>query len=421
MRLRRENLEVFAQPCFLAALLVLIANDWYLKSHYPNWLTGKLSDFAGLYVFAQFIAALSGVRIVWVAAASAVLFIVWKSPLASPLIEFANIYSPLRIHRTVDFTDLAALCVLPLAVRLYTVRTNWRQSFLKYPAAVFAMLAIMATSVLPPSYNVRFDLQNLMNRETAIGTTYAEVDKLLTQRGMQCTFCVEESSYREYLTTQGKITVRLNYDSLDSKLFVSVTTYAPDVAKTRTDELEATLLGLLRSRFENVTVTRTSSVHENTTPRKSTWQIKIEAPSVGFPLSCAGNGINHPEIAKALAIFDDTVRASTAIDLRTEYCYPTDARCSLEMCRHSALGHVTGPNRSDRSIYANSRGYVGWGGTSLYLEITEYGNGRSLAERIADSLEARLRATLRNVIPVTVTRPVEQQHAPRSGPQTVRP
>jgi hypothetical protein len=416
MRLKREDFEVLAQPSFLVALLVLVANDSYLKSHYPNWLTGKLSDFAGLYVFAQFVAVLSGVRIVWVAAASAVLFIAWKSPLASPLIELANTYSPLRIRRTVDYTDLAAIGVLPLAVRLYTARACWRLSFIKYPAAAFAMLGIMATSVLPPSYNVRFDLRDIEHRETAIGTTYAEVDKLLTQRGMHCTFCVEESSYREYFATQGNITVRLNYDSLDRKLFVSVSTYSPDVAKTRTDELEATLRGLLRPRFENVTVTRTSSAYEYTVPHKSTWQIKIETPSVGFPLSCAGNGINHPEIAKALAIFDDTVHVPTAINLRTEYCYPTDARCSLEMCRHSALGHVTGPNRFDRSIHANSRGYVGWGGTSLYLEIIEYGNDRNLAEKIADSLEARLRATLRNEIPIAVTRPVEHQHGARNGP-----
>ncbi|WP_434656468.1 hypothetical protein [Chromobacterium violaceum] len=32
----------------LASLSLLLANDWWLKQHHPGWLSGKLSDFAGL-------------------------------------------------------------------------------------------------------------------------------------------------------------------------------------------------------------------------------------------------------------------------------------------------------------------------------------------------------------------------------------
>jgi hypothetical protein len=38
-------------PLPLGALCVLGANDWLFKGHAPGWLTGKLSDFAGLFVF----------------------------------------------------------------------------------------------------------------------------------------------------------------------------------------------------------------------------------------------------------------------------------------------------------------------------------------------------------------------------------
>src|SRR5678815_5391636 len=39
-------------PLPLVALALLAVNDWVLKpTHMPKWLTGKLSDFAGLFVF----------------------------------------------------------------------------------------------------------------------------------------------------------------------------------------------------------------------------------------------------------------------------------------------------------------------------------------------------------------------------------
>jgi hypothetical protein len=37
-------------PLALAALVVLVVNDWWAKAAHPSWLTGKLSDVAGLVV-----------------------------------------------------------------------------------------------------------------------------------------------------------------------------------------------------------------------------------------------------------------------------------------------------------------------------------------------------------------------------------
>lgn len=45
---------------FLVALLVLVGNDWFLKAAYPSWVTGKLSDFAGMIVFPIVVAASVG-------------------------------------------------------------------------------------------------------------------------------------------------------------------------------------------------------------------------------------------------------------------------------------------------------------------------------------------------------------------------
>ncbi len=53
---------VFARPAPLAALLVLVVNDHVLKGAgvLPGWLTGKLSDVAGLFFFPVLLAHLAG-------------------------------------------------------------------------------------------------------------------------------------------------------------------------------------------------------------------------------------------------------------------------------------------------------------------------------------------------------------------------
>jgi hypothetical protein len=49
MRIRTR--ELLLHPIALVALVVLVANDHWLKAAHPSWLTGKLSDAAGLAVF----------------------------------------------------------------------------------------------------------------------------------------------------------------------------------------------------------------------------------------------------------------------------------------------------------------------------------------------------------------------------------
>jgi hypothetical protein len=397
----KTSFQVFGQSSFLVALFLLLANDLYLKAEYHNWLTGKLSDFAGLYVFVQFIAAISGIQIVRAAAASACLFVIWKSPASTPLIEFFNSILPVRIHRTVDYTDLAALLVLPLAAHQYANRSIFRWGILKYPSAATAMLAIMATSVLPPTYNIRADFRGRANRETSSVTTYALVESILNARGMQCVSCIPESPYREYVDPQGGITARLHFDETDRKLFVSVLTHTPVSAREKADELQVLLLELLTPTFENVTVTRTSSKYEFTVQRQTSRRLTIEAPSSGFPLNCSENGINHPAITKAIAVISELTNDPTAVNLGSLTCRSNDARCSLGLCRDVLFGKVIGANSTDRSIRVRTRGYVGWGGSTLIVELTVPGDVPGKVEELAGMLENRLRASLAKEVSIT--------------------
>lgn len=129
---------------YLAALGVLVLNDHVLKDAFPGFLTGKLSDFAGVYVLAVFLAFVSPRGFACIAAG--VLFVWWKSPLSDPFIAAL----PWEASRVVDWTDLMALAMLPLAYRASTPAPVARPAH-----AVIAMLSLVAfVATTPARYDV---------------------------------------------------------------------------------------------------------------------------------------------------------------------------------------------------------------------------------------------------------------------------
>jgi len=56
--MRRDRESGLLHPVALAAIAVLVINDHVLKDACPSWLTGKLSDVAGLVFFPLLAAAL---------------------------------------------------------------------------------------------------------------------------------------------------------------------------------------------------------------------------------------------------------------------------------------------------------------------------------------------------------------------------
>lgn len=124
---------------YLIAIALLVINDLVLKAVFPGIVTGKLSDFAGLFAFAAFFSALAPRYSTVVCIASGVLFVFWKSPLSQPLIELW----PWAITRVVDRTDLLALLVLPFArLSAAPLRTSLRPAI-----AMLSLFAFAATSL----------------------------------------------------------------------------------------------------------------------------------------------------------------------------------------------------------------------------------------------------------------------------------
>jgi hypothetical protein len=109
----RPRLDVLISPGFVLGLALLLANDFVLKDAWPGFVTGKLSDFAGLFVFALFWAALLPRHASTVYLLTAAAWVLWKSPAAQPPIYAWNVTPLFDVARVVDYTDIAALVVLP--------------------------------------------------------------------------------------------------------------------------------------------------------------------------------------------------------------------------------------------------------------------------------------------------------------------
>ncbi|HYO21657.1 MAG TPA: hypothetical protein VER36_04580 [Flavisolibacter sp.] len=142
--------SLLLHPLFLPALFLLLVNDFYWKYAYANWLTGKLSDVAGLIVLPVFL------RVIFPAAsknlllaAIALFFAWWKSPLSQPLIDLAN-QLQLPVARVVDYTDLITLLVLPLpfAINHGTINLHPAMSkSLQWAAGTLTLFSLCATTM----------------------------------------------------------------------------------------------------------------------------------------------------------------------------------------------------------------------------------------------------------------------------------
>jgi hypothetical protein len=111
-------------PLFIGSLSLLLINDFYLKAEFGNFLTGKISDFVGLFVFAVFWSQVFPKTKNWISLLTGIGFIIWKTPLVTPLIEIFNEHSFFTIQRVIDYSDYMALIVLPFSHRFIRSENN---------------------------------------------------------------------------------------------------------------------------------------------------------------------------------------------------------------------------------------------------------------------------------------------------------
>lgn len=139
--------KILLSPIFLLGLFLLLLNDFFLKYQFHNFLTGKLSDFAGLFIFPLFFAAFLPKRKVEIYFLTGVLFIFWKSPVSQGLIDFWNSLKIFRIGRVVDFTDLFALFVLPISYFFFIYKAQNKLIYLTNRIKQIEVLIVILIAV----------------------------------------------------------------------------------------------------------------------------------------------------------------------------------------------------------------------------------------------------------------------------------
>jgi len=152
------------QPASLMAVALLVINDHFLKAAMPSWLTGKLSDFAGLFFFPFVLAAgLSPLRLKARATGAIAVFItgVWFTLMKiSPDVngftkQLFTILTGLPSEIVLDPTDLLALVSLWPAWQLWArvcqeaPRRTHPPRRAEWLILMMASLATLATSCPP--------------------------------------------------------------------------------------------------------------------------------------------------------------------------------------------------------------------------------------------------------------------------------
>lgn len=160
--LRRIHVVATSWP-FLISLALLLVNDTYLKQHYSGLLTGKLSDFSGIFLVALIFFALLPRWPYLVSTIVVAAFAWWKSPLSDKFIWLVHEAGGAGFGRIIDYSDLFALAIVPFAyatsqcVESYQISTHTLRRVLVTPMLAIAFLATLGTSVirLHQGYEIR--------------------------------------------------------------------------------------------------------------------------------------------------------------------------------------------------------------------------------------------------------------------------
>jgi hypothetical protein len=221
------RLVSLGSPAFVAALVLLVVNDVALKPLFHNALTGKLSDFAGLFALALFVATLWPRRSRGAAWTLALAFTFWKTPYAEPLIGALNAVSPVAIGRTVDLWDLVAVPMIPLAVWAAPRMKPWPlPRALQVLLAVLAPLAFAATSRLP--YAVRGTLDVSATVEVDEAALQSLIDEVAADHRLVCSSCdplVQGRVYGARPAGGERASLVVSFDGERETLFFATTGY----------------------------------------------------------------------------------------------------------------------------------------------------------------------------------------------------
>jgi len=341
----RIKYEVFHSPLFVSALFVLLINDYFLKYQFTSWLTGKLSDFAGIFVFAQFFFALFPNKTRTTACITALSFVYWKSPLSQPLIDGWNSLAIVPVTRTVDASDLLALAMLPIA-RLYffSLQRSPTPKTLAFPVALLALVAIMGTAVPSTGHRLQFQMQD--GPLPSLSSIHGVLEEVARQHQFKCVECDPKESYRMY--SRDGTWLEMNFDARTNILFVSIVGHGDAEKETKEmgAQIGSAISARLKSIYNNVDVRIYRPETEEPWVRSS---LKARLSGARVPFLCWPSETS-PQIISLFDELDSYARSNGYKDLTNYRCHPPG------LCRYYLNGRVIGPYVYSRSTSVEARG-----------------------------------------------------------------
>ncbi|WP_422001915.1 hypothetical protein [Reyranella sp.] len=271
-----KRFDLLRSPVLVALVALLVLNDFVLKPALHDWMTGKLSDFAGLAASTIFLLALWPRQARIVGASVCILFVFWKSPWSQGVIDSANAVSSLGLGRTVDWSDLIALPVVGLvcrtADRLPLVQSS---KFFVCCTASVCLLAFTASGVqfaglhpYGPSRTV--ELPPVDHDPGVEGELVALFDQVAAQYSLECSRCTALDVGRSYVGGLGGIVVlgrgdlEVSYDSSRRLIYYNIHIYLPEQPKPEdaarkewVDAIDTVIQSALRRRFPTVAFSTT--------------------------------------------------------------------------------------------------------------------------------------------------------------------
>lgn len=169
-----NSLRCLQHPATLLSIFILLLNDHFLKRSVPSWVTGKLSDFAGLFFFPFFLTAIIGMALwklrpnvrtigVFTMGIVAIIFILLKTIVGFNLLctKVTGNLLGYPVHFALDPTDLTALIMLLPAWIIWTRPRSESSRKLAWAALSIAAFASLATSPRMPQLEQAVDFVRL--------------------------------------------------------------------------------------------------------------------------------------------------------------------------------------------------------------------------------------------------------------------
>ncbi len=356
------RLDVFATPQFIATLLLLLLNDHVLKYSFPGWLTGKLSDFAGVFVFVSFFYACFPKRNALINYSTAFIFILWKSPYSQLLIDYWNSLNILVVERVVDYTDLLALTILPVAKIHFTNLGGYHSKrILAIPIAYLSLFAILGTSV-PRTFLAR-QIQFSTSRPPPLEMIQSGITEVASRFKLTCSRCEQNQPYRSY--TGQSFWLETSFDSENMILFVEVTEFNRSEPTKASEEILQALTSQLMTISNDIVI---APYKREFTKERFQTKLRIQENDGGFPftIGCSSDA----ELQKVSATLDDYARRN-----RFLLAFWGDQNGPS---RTFYAGRATGASISSRTTSIELITHCRLGGWTIEISVKQWTDDRSL-------------------------------------------